>query len=103
LLVAAIAPVSLVSQVARSSLTGTVTDPQGRRIPGATVHAIENASGLARESVTTADGAYLLDSLPVGLTRSRFPKAGFLNTKDFDFPRKIGWTRWPTTAFCGRG
>ena len=77
LLVAVIAPLSLISQIARSSLTGTVTDPQGRGIPGATVHALENASGLERESITNSDGAYLLDSLPVGIYSVSFSKTGF--------------------------
>ena len=93
LLVATIAPLSLLSQIARSSLTGTVTDPQGRRIPGATVHALENASGLERESITNSDGAYLLDSLPVGIYSVSFSKNGFSEFTAERVEEVVGHTR----------
>ena len=37
-----------IAQVDRSSLGGTVTDPSGGRIPGATVTAVQSATGLER-------------------------------------------------------
>ena len=40
--------VSLTAQVARTSLNGTVTDEQGKRIPSAKVKATNVATGLRR-------------------------------------------------------
>ncbi|HMF75510.1 MAG TPA: carboxypeptidase-like regulatory domain-containing protein, partial [Bryobacteraceae bacterium] len=68
---------SLRAQGARCSLTGTVTDPQGRRITQATVRVVQAATGLERQTVTTSDGSYLLDSLPIGIYSVSFSKDGF--------------------------
>ncbi len=93
LLVASIGSLPLFSQVARSSLTGTVTDPQGHRIPGATVRAIESASGLERGSTTNSDGSYLLDSLPVGIYSVSFSKSGFSEFTGERVEQVVGHTR----------
>jgi hypothetical protein len=77
LLLLAVIPSALHAQGARCSLTGTVTDPQGRRVPQATVRAVQEATGLERETVTTSDGSYLLDSLPMGIYSVSFSKTGF--------------------------
>ena len=77
LLLSSLVPVSLRAQGARCSLTGTVTDPQGRRITQATVRVVQAATGLERQTVTTSDGSYLLDSLPIGIYSVSFSKDGF--------------------------
>src|ERR1700685_2593765 len=48
------------AQVERSSLTGTVTDQQGKRIPHAKVKATETDTGLRRETEATSQGDYEL-------------------------------------------
>ncbi len=68
---------TLVAQVAQCTLTGTVTDPQGARIPRATVRAIENSSGLVRVTVTNEQGTYFLDHLPAGVYSVSFLTTGF--------------------------
>src|ERR1035438_719161 len=48
------------AQVARPSLTGSVTDQQGRPVPSARVKAISIATGLKREVETGMQGTYAL-------------------------------------------
>ena len=58
-------------------LTGTVTDQQGSRIPGAKILAVESATGLKRETQTTSQGTYQLMALPPGVFTIQFSKEGF--------------------------
>src|SRR5215469_4059482 len=46
-----------------STLNGTVTDPTGAAIPGVKIIATEVDTGLTRETVSTAEGLYVLNSL----------------------------------------
>jgi len=46
-----------------STLNGTVSDPQGSSVPGAKITATEVGTGLKRDSVTNAEGLYVLSSL----------------------------------------
>ncbi len=71
------------SQVDRSGFTGTVTDPVGKLIPGTQVTASMPATGLVRETVTSADGSYSMPDLPVGNYIVTFEHAGFAS-KSFD-------------------
>jgi hypothetical protein len=69
--------------VDRSGFTGTVTDPVGKLIPGTQVTASMPATGLVRETVTSADGSYSMPDLPVGNYIVTFEHAGFAS-KSFD-------------------
>jgi len=64
-------------QTERTSLTGTVTDPQGNRVPDAKVLAVQDSTGLKRETQTTSKGTYQLADLPPGVFTLRFSKPGF--------------------------
>ena len=64
-------------QTERTSLTGTVTDPQGNRVPDAKVLAVQDSTGLKRETETTSRGTYQLADLPPGVFTLRFSKPGF--------------------------
>jgi len=44
-------------------INGVITDNSGAVVPGATVKAVETATGLARETVTGADGRYTFTAL----------------------------------------
>jgi len=46
------------AQVDRSSLGGTVTDPDGSRIPGVIATAIQPATSLERKTETSSQGTY---------------------------------------------
>src|SRR5579863_1920073 len=65
------------AQVESSSLTGTVTDQQGKRIPHAKVRATQVATGLHRETETTSQGNYELVDLPSGTFSVEISKVGF--------------------------
>src|SRR5580704_18112351 len=65
------------AQVESSSLTGTVTDQQGRIIPHAKVRAIQAATGLHRETETTSQGNYELVDLTAGTFSVEISKDGF--------------------------
>ncbi|MGB9067452.1 MAG: carboxypeptidase-like regulatory domain-containing protein [Candidatus Acidiferrales bacterium] len=59
------------------AITGTVTDPQGRAVPNATVTATSLETGQSRQSTTGAAGDYKFGLLPPGNYRVRFTAAGF--------------------------
>ena len=54
------------AQVGTSRITGTVTDPTGAVVGGATVTAKNEAIGLAQTQTTTDAGLYAFTSLPAG-------------------------------------
>jgi hypothetical protein len=65
------------AQVESSSLTGTVTDQQGKFVPHAKVRAIQVATGLQRETETTSQGNYQFVDLPAGTFSVQISKEGF--------------------------
>jgi hypothetical protein len=60
-------------------VSGTVTNPSGSAIPGATVRAYDANGSLATEATTNATGGYEL-GLAEGMYRLEFQHAGFRNT-----------------------
>ena len=71
------------AQVDRATLSGTITDPSDAQIAAATVAVESAATGLRRETITSATGAYQLPALPPGTYTISISKAGF-NTARFD-------------------
>lgn len=59
------------------ALTGTVTDPSGAIIAGASVTATNLATGQVRDTKTDANGFYRFSSLPPGNYSVKFSAAGF--------------------------
>jgi len=69
---------SIVSaQVPTSTINGIVKDPKDAVIVGAHVVATSATSGISRETLTNADGAYVLADLPAGLYTVRISAGGF--------------------------
>src|ERR1700728_3980784 len=60
-----------------SQINGTVKDPSGSAIPGATVKATQTATGQVRTGVSGADGNYTLPNLPTGPYQVEVTKEGF--------------------------
>ena len=54
-----------------ASLSGTVTDPQGKVIPGATITITNNATGASRNSRTGDEGTYIFTQAPPGTYKLR--------------------------------
>ena len=65
------------AQVDRAGLTGTVTDPSGRVLPQTRIVAVQNATGLRRETTSSPRGTYDVPELPVGVYTVTFTHDGF--------------------------
>ena len=57
------------SQTTSASLSGTVHDPSGAAVPGATVRAIDTRTNLSVETITTSEGTFAFPSLQPATTR----------------------------------
>ncbi len=64
-------------QTFRGALVGTVLDQTGAAIPGAKVTAKNQATGLARTTVTDDSGDFHIPELPIGVYSLAVEKAGF--------------------------
>jgi len=72
---------NLYAQVDRGSLTGAVRDSSGLVVPGATVVASQNSTGLRRATITSRTGTYDLPELAVGTYTVAFGRQGFQTVK----------------------
>ena len=71
---------SVWSQEVTASVTGTVTDPSGAAVPGATVTAKSVERGITYNASTNDAGLYRISQLPVGTYELKVEKAGFSTT-----------------------
>src|SRR5579864_8556341 len=71
---------SLFSQTFRGAINGTVTDPSGAVVAGAKVKATNVATAVAVEAVTTSDGEFAFQDLPLGTYKISVSVAGFQTT-----------------------
>jgi Carboxypeptidase regulatory-like domain/TonB dependent receptor len=72
LLIAAAAAFAQTAQI-----NGTVRDASGLAIPGAAIKATQTATGVVRNTVSGADGSYVLPNLPIGPYLVEVTKEGF--------------------------
>src|SRR4029077_19463545 len=70
---------TLFSQVDYSTATlrGTVADPNGAVIAGATVTATNSSTGISKEVKTSSDGSYRFSALPPGVYQVTTTATGF--------------------------
>jgi hypothetical protein len=73
----AMVPLWASAQTFRGTILGTVTDQTGAVVPGVKVTVKNVATGLTRNTETTADGSYALPELPIGTYTVTVEKAGF--------------------------
>jgi hypothetical protein len=64
-----LAPACCVAQVDRAGLNGAVRDGAEARVPGAHIVALQPATGLHRETVSSSSGIYDIPELPIGVYR----------------------------------
>jgi hypothetical protein len=69
--------VPLGAQTFRGAINGTVTDPSGAVVASALVQATEVATGIDHKTVTTADGQFSIQDLPLGTYKITVAVAGF--------------------------
>ena len=67
----------MVGQTFRGTILGTVTDPAGNLVAGATVKVRNNGTGLERTVTTTANGGYTIPELPLGTYSVTVTQSGF--------------------------
>ena len=75
--IAALPCCSVSAQQITGSIRGTVTDPSGAVVEGATVSARQSETGLTRSTSTDRAGIYRLLELPVGHYRLQVERNGF--------------------------
>ena len=86
-------PLGLHAQVARTALSGAVTDEQGRPIPSARVKATSVGTGLKREVETGIEGTYSIRDLGVGTYVVEIGKEGFSVLQVRNVRLEVGQTR----------
>jgi hypothetical protein len=64
-------------QTFRGTVLGTVTDPSGAVVAGATVKVKNVATGLERTTATSGDGSYAVPELPIGSYSVTVTQTGF--------------------------
>ena len=68
------------AQTFRGAINGTVTDPSGAVVAGADVKATEIATGSAHSMLSTSNGEFAFQDLPVGAYRVTVTQRGFQQT-----------------------
>ena len=81
------------AQVDRAGLNGTVTDPSGRVLPQTHVTAVQDATGLRREAVSSTTGTYDIPELPIGAYAVTFFHDGFKTLSFVNVVQVVGQTR----------
>ena len=86
------------------SFSGNALDPTGAAVPGATITATSQGTGLTRDGKTDAAGHYLISLLPVGTYIVRVDAAGFQATEAKDLSlqtneaRELDFSLLPATV-----
>jgi hypothetical protein len=99
-----LAATAAMAQSDRSTITGVVTDQSGAVIPGASVEAVNQATGLKYTTSSNGLGIYALQELPVGLYTETARCQGFETTSEtvrvrmaetivFNFPMHVSQGR----------
>ncbi len=81
LIVLLLSAAAVAAQQGTSELRGRVVDDQGAVLPGVTVTVTNQATGMFRETVSSADGSFIASGLVPGTYRAAAELAGF---KKFD-------------------
>src|SRR2546423_3813222 len=68
---------SAFGQAGRSTVRGTVTDPQGGAVAGAAVTLTNTERSFTRTQVTTDDGGYVFSAVPPGTYKLEVESKGF--------------------------
>src|SRR5580658_1946542 len=85
LLLLLICPQGVWGQNGRATITGLVTDSSGAVLPGATVTATENSTGVSTPAVTNSTGVYNIIQVVPGQYTIKVEKEGFSSEAQNDF------------------
>lgn len=73
----AVSSVALLAQVDRGTIAGTIADPSGAIVTGATVRIVHEATNASQQAATSTSGTYSFFNLPVGLYNLTVEASGF--------------------------
>src|SRR2546429_8176604 len=73
---------TLADQTFRGAINGTVTDPSGAIVANAQVKATEAATNIEHSTVSTSDGQFAFQDIPLGTYRVIVTAPGFATTID---------------------
>src|SRR6266702_14548 len=65
------------AQTFRGAINGTVSDPSGAVVPNAAVKATEGTTGIDHTTVTTSEGQFYFQDLPIGFYKVTVTAPGF--------------------------
>src|SRR6266513_665919 len=65
------------AQTFRGAINGAVTDPSGAFVPGATVKATDKATNIVHSTITTSEGQFAFQDLPLGTYMVNVSAGGF--------------------------
>jgi len=65
------------AQTFRGAINGTVTDPSGASVPNAAVKATENTTGIDHNTLSTSDGVFAFQDIPLGFYKVTVTASGF--------------------------
>src|SRR5258708_3453528 len=83
---------SCLAQIDLAGLSGRVGDSAGRRLQGAHIVAVQLATGLRREAISSATGVYDIPDLPIGLYRVTCSAPGFQDRVYDGLQQTVGHT-----------
>src|SRR5213592_3491585 len=90
LILIALGVAAAIAQTGTSNISGTVKDSGGAVVPGATVTAKNEATGVTNTQTTTDSGLYAFSSLPVGNYTITVEKQGFKTLQKTNNALEVG-------------
>src|SRR5260370_42341506 len=82
--------VAAFSQTFRGGISGTITDPSGAAVAGASVQALSTATGLRRDTTTSTAGEFVFQDLPLGEYQLTASHPGFDQIKVDKVQAEVG-------------
>ncbi|WP_158615364.1 TonB-dependent receptor [Acidipila sp. EB88] len=85
-----VASSALVAQTFRGSMDGTVTDTTGAMVAGAQIEAVDVATGIKHDTVSSSSGGFSFSDLPLGAYTVTATATGFATVKVDKVPVSAG-------------
>ena len=96
-------PLGLNAQSTNGVILGTVTDPSGAALPGATVQVKNVGTGVIRTVTTNEVGRYRVPDLIIGQYQVQATLNGFRTVVETAVPLSVGSERQRARFFAGSG
>ncbi len=79
-----------IAQTFRGGIAGSILDPSGAAIAGVQVEAIDNATGIKRDTISSSGGEFTFNDLPLGTYTVTAVSSGFAGMKIDKVPVSAG-------------